>query len=138
MAAPRARAARWSAVGSCVDIAVKRSRAVPSGTVGGRMPWANTPCSSSASEILIACSESPMWTGTIWLSESPTGRPSAASASRRTAELTASRWTISGSASSSASASCAAATTGGGSAVEKMNERTVLSRYSTISLEPQT
>ena len=138
MAAPSTRAAPRSAPGSCVDIAVKRSREVPSGTVGGRMPWAKMPCSSMASDSLIVCVESPTRTGTIWLSERPTGSPSAASASRRTAALTPSRWTISGSASSSASASSAAATAGGGSAVEKMNERAVLSRYSTVSAVAQT
>ena len=47
-------------------------------------------------------------------------------------------WTISGPASSSASASSAAATVGGGSAVEKIRERAVLTRYSTVSALAQT
>ena len=61
--------------GSWVAIAVKRRREVPSGTVGGRIPWAKTPCSSSASESRIVCAESPTSTGTIWLSERPTAVP---------------------------------------------------------------
>src|SRR5512139_824668 len=47
----------------CVLMAVTRSRAVPAGTVGGRIPWTNTPWVSRRCEIRIVRSESPTSTG---------------------------------------------------------------------------
>ena len=50
----------------CDAITASRSRDVPSGTVGGRIACANTPCSSAASQIRIASPASPTISGTIW------------------------------------------------------------------------
>ena len=74
-----AAAARRSSSSRWVAITVKRSREEPSGTVGGRIPWAKTPASSSAlAELPSSAPASPTSTGTIWVSEPPTARPSAA------------------------------------------------------------
>src|SRR6185437_11585491 len=66
-ASPTSCAARRSSVGSWVAITVKRRREEPSGTVGGRMPWANTPRSSSPSQSSMVSSASPISIGTIWV-----------------------------------------------------------------------
>ena len=97
--------ARW------VAITVKRSREEPSGTVGGRIPWAKTPRSSSRSQSSIVRSASPTSTGTIWVCRAAGGE--ALGGERRRAaspRWRCSRSTRCGSASSSSSAASAAAT----------------------------
>ena len=108
----------------------RRSRDVPSGTVGGRMAWAKTPRSSAASQTAIACAASPMTSGTICVEEPATSKPSRASSVRR---VRARAWrspTRSGCSSSSSSAARAAAIAGGGGAVEKMSARAVFTSSS--------
>jgi hypothetical protein len=46
-------------------MAVTRRRLLSDGTVGGRMPWTNTPWSSSAAESAIVAPGGPIKTGTI-------------------------------------------------------------------------
>ena len=82
-AAPRSSSARW------VAITVSRSRELPSGTVGGRIAWAKTPSRSARSQSAVAVFASPTISGTIWVREPPTSRPSAASDSRRVARVAA-------------------------------------------------
>ena len=55
----------------CVAISVMRKRDVPGGTVGGRMPCANTPRSSNAADNAMHRSASPTISGKIGLSLSP-------------------------------------------------------------------
>src|SRR5262245_840486 len=64
-AAAKASRARSICASVCVAMGVTRSRAVPGGTVGGRIAWASTPCSSNASANPIARPLSPTRTGTM-------------------------------------------------------------------------
>ena len=116
----------------CEAITARRSRDVPSGTVGGRIAWAKTPCSIASSQMRIAICASPTTSGTICVVEPATSKPSRASSSRSASALAWSFSTRRGCSASSSSAASAAATTGGGSAVEKMSERAVLTRYCAI------
>ena len=54
-----------------VAIKVIRRRDVPSGTVGGRIPWAKTPRSKSCSEKRMHLAASPIISGKIGLALSP-------------------------------------------------------------------
>ena len=137
-ALPITRAASRSSSALWLAIAVSRSRELPAGTVGGRTACANTPPSSARSQSAIARRGSPTITGTIWVREPPVLSPWASSPSRRTAALRRSCSTSPGRSTSSSSAASAAPVDGGGSAVEKMNGRAVLTSSSTISAEPQT
>jgi hypothetical protein len=92
-------------------VATSRSRDVPSGTVGGRIAWAKTPCSSAAAQRASAASGAPTTSGTIGIAEGSTPN-----ASRNTRALACSRPTSAPSISSSARS--AAPIDGGGSAVE--------------------
>jgi hypothetical protein len=105
-----------------------RSREVPSGTVGGRIAWANTPRSSARSHTAMATRASPITRGTIWVVEPVSAKPSRASSARRASALSLSLSTRRGCSRSSSSAARAPATAGGGSAVEKISERAVLTR----------
>ena len=78
-------------------------RAVPSGTVGGRMPCAKTPWSSSDAERAIVVSASPMSTGMMWdvvvavhvvaeLAQAGAQACGVAGARRRGARARARRW----------------------------------------------
>ena len=77
----------------CEAITARRRRDVPSGTVGGRIAWANTPRSIASSQIRIACSASPTTSGTIWVVEPATSKPSRASSSRSASPLACRRST---------------------------------------------
>ena len=66
-------ASRSIASSGCCAVNVSRSRAVPAGTVGGRMATARKPSSSSRREAASASLSSPIITGTIGLCAS--GRP---------------------------------------------------------------
>jgi hypothetical protein len=111
-----------------------RSRDVPSGTVGGRIAWANTPPSSASSHMRIAWCASPTTSGTIWVAEPDTSKPSRASSARSDAAFDCRRSTRCGWSHSSSSAASAPAATGGAGAVEKMNGRAVLSRSCAIAV----
>ena len=65
-------------------VKVKRSRAVPAGTVGGRIATTRKPSASSSCEASSAASASPITTGTIGLCAS--GRPSSAGEGARLGE----------------------------------------------------
>src|SRR5262249_31683998 len=67
-AVANAASARSMCASVWVAIGVTRSRAVPGGTVGGRMAWASTPSSSSADAKVMARRLSPSRTGTMWAS----------------------------------------------------------------------
>src|SRR4051812_36395820 len=55
----------------CPAERLNRSRAVPTGTVGGRMPWTSTRCSSNRAESRITSRSSPTGIGAIALSGAP-------------------------------------------------------------------
>ena len=55
-----------------VAITVILNREVAGGTVGGRIPWANTPRENRYSENFMHASASPTMSGRIWLWLSPT------------------------------------------------------------------
>jgi hypothetical protein len=61
----------------------KRRRAVPAGTVGGRMAPTRMSCSSMDPAMRRVVSLSPMITGTIWLREAPVSKPRASSCPRK-------------------------------------------------------
>ena len=112
-----------------VAITVSRSREEPSGTVGGRIPWAKTPRSSASSQSRIVGSASPTSIGRIWVVEPPTARPSAASAARSVAAFRCSASTRSGSVAEDRQRLGGGGDRGdGGGAVEKMKGRAVLTR----------
>src|SRR5262249_6414479 len=115
-AAPNAARTRsiWASV--WVAIGVTRRRAVPGGTVGGRMAWASTPPSSNADANAMARALSPMRTGTMWVSP-PARSPRAARPGRRRSAWRSSTARRSGSASSTRRAAPAAATAAGASPV---------------------
>ena len=142
---PAAMAARdsvWAASRSsprvCDAITARRSREVPSGTVGGRMAWAKTPRSSAASHTDMARWASPTTSGTIWVCAPVTSKPSRASSDRSVSALAWSFSTRRGCSRRSSSAASAPATAGGGNAVEKISERAVLMRYCAISASQAT
>ena len=118
----------------CEAITARRRREVPSGTVGGRIAWANTPFSMPRSQTFIACAASPTTSGTMWVLEAPTSKPWLSSSARIRSPLFASLRTRRGCSSSRSSAASAPATAGGGSAVEKMSGRAVLIRYCAMTL----
>ena len=82
----RARRARSSSARGGSPSPSAAAASVPSGTVGGRIAWANTPPSSARSQSAIARPASPTISGTIWVREPP-----AAEALRRRAPRAASR-----------------------------------------------
>ena len=124
----RIRAASRSSSFVCEAMTASRSREVPSGTAGGRIACANTPCSSAASQIRSASPASPTISGTICVSGPETSKPSRASSSRSAAALSASRSTRRGCSARSSSAAIAAATAAGGRPVENISVRALLTR----------
>src|SRR6202030_719288 len=106
-------ARRSISASGCCAVKAKRSRAVPAGTVGGRMATTRKPPASSISEAASAASASPTMTGTMALCAS--GRLSArvkSLALRNGAPVKTRSRSI------RSSAAMAAATTGGGRPVE--------------------
>src|SRR5690606_13064435 len=61
----------WRSSAVCPAARLMRSRAVPSGTVGGRMPWMNTRRSSTAALTAIVRRSSPITSGAIALVGAP-------------------------------------------------------------------
>ena len=82
VAASSVRAACLRSPASWVAIATRRSREVPSGTVGGRVAWANTPPCRGASHTDMAVCASPTTRGTIGIVPSATENSPSDSASR--------------------------------------------------------
>ena len=104
------RAASRSSARVCEAITASRRREVPAGTVGGRIAWAKTPCSSAFALASSAASGSPKTSGTIGMSLTSTP-----STPRSVRAFSCRRGTSSG---ISSRALIAAPTEGGGSAVE--------------------
>src|SRR3954451_23027029 len=98
------RAAERSSSRVCEAMTARRRRELPSGTVGGRIAWANTPASSAASVIRVASSAEPTISGMICVEEPATSKPSRASSSRSASALSCRRSTRRGCSSSSSSA----------------------------------
>ena len=86
-ALPRTCAASCSSALVWDAMTVSRSREVPSGTVGGRIACAKTPRSIASSHMRTAMPASPTISGTIWVVEPATSKPSRASSSRRMSAL---------------------------------------------------
>ncbi len=138
-APPITPAAQRSSAARCVAITVRRRREEPSGTVGGRIPWAKTPRSRTRSQSSIVRPASPTPTGTIWVAESPAARPSAAQRGAQRRRVRAQPLDQFGRRLEQLEGGRRRRPTdGGGGAVEKMNGRAVLSRYSTVSAAAQT
>ena len=127
-AAIAARDSVWAASRSsprvCDAITARRSREVPSGTVGGRMAWAKTPALERRLAHRIARSASPTTSGTIWVVRAgdveALARPARRAASPRWPG--AARRGAAARASSSSAASAPPRPAAGG-AVEKMSGR---------------
>jgi hypothetical protein len=101
----------------------RRSREVPSGTVGGRIACANTPPSIAASQIAMAVVASPTMSGTICVVEPATSNPSRASSSRRMPGVRLQLVDARGLLGEQLERGERAAATVGGSAVEKISGR---------------
>ena len=132
-----ARGSVWAASRSsprvCDAITARRSREVPSGTVGGRMAWAKTPRSSAASHTDMArCGVADDERHDLGLR--------AGDLEALAGQLGAQRVGVglelvhpAGLLAQELERGQRAATAGGGSAVEKISERAVLMRYCAIS-----
>ena len=118
-----------------VDLA---PREVPGGTVGGRMPWANIPRSSSCSESFMQAPASPMMSGNIALAGGRVSNPSERSPSDRCRQLSHKTARRSGSRSARSTAAIAMAITAGGKAVVKMKLRQRLINSSRSARLPAT
>src|SRR6185295_15647006 len=106
-----------------VAITVMRKRDVPTGTVGGRMPWANTPRSSKTPDNAMQRAASPTISGKIGLSLFPNSNPSLLSPNFNFWQLSRSASRRCGSFCISSMAANAIAITAGGSEVVKMKLR---------------
>src|SRR5690349_11401568 len=107
----------------CVAITVIRRRDVPGGTVGGRIPCANTPCSKSFCENCMQLSASPTISGNIGLCKSLSPKPSRFNPSDKNRQFSHNRSRRSGSRATRSMAAMAMAIIAGGNAVVKMKLR---------------
>ena len=98
------------------------------GTAGGRMAEAKMPFSNSLAENCVAVSARPTTNGIIGVGDSSTVKPPSRSAARSKSLLRRKSATRDGSFLNTLSAANAADTVAGEKAVEKINERAVLTR----------
>ena len=110
-------AARTRSPSLCARVTDSRRRAVPSGTVGGRMAMASSPAARSSSASAKARAFAPTWTGMIWLADCITSSPAARSRPRKAAARRSSSAPQPGFFSNTSSAPSAAPTAAGGGAV---------------------
>ncbi len=115
-----------------------RKREVPTGTVGGRMPWANTPRSSNAADKAMQRAASPTISGKIGLSLLPNSNPSRLSPCFSFWQLCRSASRRCGSLCTRSMAASAIAITAGGSEVVKIKLRQRLISKSHNSRLPAT
>ena len=126
------RAASRRSSGACEASDTTRRRELPSGTVGGRIAWANAPRRRAASQSAVAESGAPTTSGMIGIVPGSTAKPCPASSARSNRAFSCARETISGRAASRCSASRAAPSEGGGRAVEKISVRARLTRKAAV------
>ena len=99
-----------------VAMSVRRRRPVPSGTVGGRIPWTNTPRSNKARDAAIVSPSDPTRIGTMAVSDS-TLLPLAPISSRNNLSLSHRAFSRPGSRARIPSEASVAPATAGGSPV---------------------